>query len=165
MSFLHLSPVYSEWQLLQKPCWGPQWNQPQRSCPWPILVSDSHTNTLALYNTTAHASSLVHRRTFLNMFPIPCLSVLNGWMSFLKIKALSQILHLMYLRSYGHVIAVTWACLWCPRDNTVTLVTAFMCPWMLPYAEPTLMWTTTQWSRPMCGIGGKLQVFVMSTIP
>lgn len=38
---ISLSPVCSEWQLLQKPCWGPQWSQPQRSCPWPILVSDS----------------------------------------------------------------------------------------------------------------------------
>lgn len=46
---LRLSPPCSEWQLLQKPCWGPQRNQPQRSRPWPFLVSDTTRSLLYVW--------------------------------------------------------------------------------------------------------------------
>ncbi len=67
------SSVCSEWQLLQKACWGPQWNQPQRSCSWPVLVSDSHTQYIGyLQYYSAHASGPVKHRTLpLNCHCVP----------------------------------------------------------------------------------------------
>ncbi len=66
------SSVCSEWQLLQKACWGPQWNQPQRSCPWPVLVSDSHTQYIGyLQYYSAHASGPVKHRTLPDSHCVP----------------------------------------------------------------------------------------------
>ncbi len=66
------SSVCSEWQLLQKACWGPQWNQPQRSCSWPVLVSDSHTQYICyLQYYSAHASGPVKHRTLPDSHCVP----------------------------------------------------------------------------------------------